>query len=350
MNFIYPVRIHGKGSGLCNQILNLLSCCVRAKLYGINILILQKFLCDINDMNKLVPISDILDIDKMNKEFNKQGLYLFDASKLKLSVNSIKIDENEVLEKYIYHFIKDTQFEISKKFIFEDYKDKKYNIKIIINLNNYNFNFNSYLENGIINKEINIDINHDKNNYQDGEIWKEEYTKIFEEFLNYIYFQDYFYLHTHNWLEKNNLKNTEFNTLHLRIENDAIEHWCIQNNMNKKKYKRALVDKYKMMIDKYYDKKIPILLLTYDKNNEVVDYLNKNKYKILFREKNKEEGREINAIYDFLLGESTSGLYTGSLCSSFTQMIFFRNFRKFKDIVVFFLSDILKEEIPRNKK
>ncbi len=346
MNFIYPIKSQNIDSGLCNQIQFILGGMVKAREEGLNILLMEKFLCDINNHDMVVPFSEIFDMEKMNEILNKKyQIYIFDASKMNLNLQSIKIDDNEVLYDILKDIVIDSKLYISKEYIFEKYKDRNYVINIYLKIDDKTFNLYTNLKNGKIEKELKIDLNYNNIEFEVGSIWNKENTKLFEELTNYIYFQKKFYIVVEEWLEKNNLKNKIYNTLHLRIEDDAIEHWSKQNNMDKKTYKEELIKKYKYLIKKYFDNKIPLVLLTYDLNNEVIDYLKKKKYKIYFRDKKKEDGREINALYDFLIGEKTEGIYMGSLCSSFTQILFFR--RMFKNIVVFFLSKIKDEELKR---
>ena len=118
MSFIYPVKIQRKDSGLCNQIQFFLGALVKAKIEGINILLIQKFLCDINNHNFILPFSDIFDIEKMNKILNeKHQIYLFDAAKIYLNIISIKINDTEVLYEYVNDLVKDKFFYISKNYI-----------------------------------------------------------------------------------------------------------------------------------------------------------------------------------------------------------------------------------------
>ncbi len=349
MNFIYPVKIQNIDSGLCNQIQFILGGLVKAKYDNINILLMEKFLCDINDHKFVLPFGDVFDLNKMNELLKKNdNIYMFDSSNINLNLLSIKIDDNEVLYDYVNDLVKNTTLLISKDYIFEKYRDKNYNINILLKINDYQFNLCSILINGKIKQELKIELNYNNIEFEKGYIWNEENTKKFEEYTKIICFKEKYYEVVNNWLENNNLKNKKYNTLHLRIEDDAIEHWSKQNNMDNKTYKKELIIKYKYLIDKYLDNKTPLVLLTYSLNNEVIDYLKKKKFKIYFREKIKEDGREINALYDFLIGESTSGIFMGSLCSSFTQILFFR--KMFKNIVVFFLSDLKKEELKRLEK
>jgi hypothetical protein len=350
MSFVYPVQIINKNSGLCNQIQSLLGGLTYALNNNIQILFIEKFLCDYNNENSKTSFSEIFDTKKMNESLNKEyGIYIFDSIKINLRLLSIIIDGKEVLYKYINDFVKDSLFCISKNYLFNEYINDIHNICIKIEINEQKFDLFTNIKNGKIEKEICIELNYDKINFYEGDIWTTTNHNNFINFINHIHFTQEFYKNTNIWLTNNQLNNNIFNTIHLRVEDDAINHWSVNNNMKPEVFKKELIKKNIYLIKKYFNKDIPIVILSYDTNNEVIDYLVNNNYKILYRNKKKEEGREINAIYDLILGKKTSGIYIGPISSSFTQIIFFSNINNIdkNDFVFYFINKIDKDEIIR---
>jgi hypothetical protein len=79
------------------------------------------------------------------------------------------------------------------------------------------------------------------------------------------------------------------------------------------------------MIRKEVPQNEPLLILSYDTNNPVIDFLKQHNYTFFFLEKNKEFGREINGIIDILVSQKCNGKFFGVSASTFSQTVFVRN-------------------------
>jgi len=130
----------------------------------------------------------------------------------------------------------------------------------------------------------------------------------FKEFTKYIKFNQKYYE-----LAQNTISNlgTTFNTIHLRTEEDAINHWSKQNRMTTDQFKTSLEEIYIEKIGLHFTKSIPILLLTSDTNSPIVNYLKDQGYTYYITDK-VLKGREVNAIVDLILGSQTTNHFIGN--------------------------------------
>jgi hypothetical protein len=120
-------------------------------------------------------------------------------------------------------------------------------------------------------------------------------------------------------------KTNKIHVAHLRIEEDAVQHWAKDNHMYPELFRSLLYRKYIDMIRKEVPQNEPLLILTYDTNNPVIDFLKQHNYTFFFLEKNKEFGREINGIIDILVSQKCNGKFFGVSASTFSQTVFVRN-------------------------
>jgi hypothetical protein len=165
----------------------------------------------------------------------------------------------------------------------------KYNIKLIdayeINHNNSNVKFN-YRFNWI------------SNSVKDA----------FQEFTKYIRFNKKYCDLASNAIS---VLGPIFNTIHIRTEDDAINHWSKQNSMTKEEFKCNLESIYINHINLHFDKSVPVLVLTYDTNSVIIKYLADNGYIYKCLDK-LLEGREHNAIVDLICASYTKGIFIGN--------------------------------------
>lgn len=121
---------------------------------------------------------------------------------------------------------------------------------------------------------------------------------------------------------KNIPPDTRINVLHLRLENDGIQHWSKMNKMSPDIFSSNLINKYTNLIETYFDKNDVIIILSYDLNNKVIEYLKSNNYNFIFREKNKKkQEREIDAIIDLLIGRKCNNVFIGAGGSTFSHIL-----------------------------
>lgn len=124
----------------------------------------------------------------------------------------------------------------------------------------------------------------------------------FEEFTQYIRFQKRFYDLANSFIKT---IGTSYNCVHLRVEDDVVDHIVSYYNKNKEDVINQLHTIYVESITKNMSTDLPLVILCGDKNNSVIQYLRNNNYKLLQCEK-LLEGRELNAIVDLIIGASTT--------------------------------------------
>lgn len=147
-------------------------------------------------------------------------------------------------------------------------------------------------------------------------------TKEGNDILNNLYFQPKLVSNPMKFLneKKNYFDISQLQIVHLRIEDDAILHWSSQNKMKRGEFFHKLCEKYTHLIEKHINKEDPILFLTGNIDNPVINYIKKHKYKYLYFTKTSKF-REINAIMDLILGKMCSKVFIGAGGSTFSDMI-----------------------------
>jgi hypothetical protein len=127
-----------------------------------------------------------------------------------------------------------------------------------------------------------------------------------------------------NVVDNTEESNKKINVIHLRLEDDAIDHWSKQNNMNQQVFKRLLTVKYIELISNTIQKEDITLILTGDTNNEVVQFMNENEYNIMFIDKKfsgNQPGRELNAVVDLIIGRYCNNVFIGCDGSTFSELL-----------------------------
>jgi len=300
MNQIFYLKLDGEiKSGLTNQIYSLCSSILYCRDENKKIIWIQPMVKDINTMDK-INISEVFDLEVMNEKiYPEYGILLLDCMKLNMKVISISRREEdreewEELEMDEYLDINRKRFGISKDRI----HDKKCIYKICYKMSGYDIidyvktelcEDNRYR---LLNDyELCWDIN-----------WIQFYmmtrwrTKIngedFDKLLSIIEFRDDFYRDVYQYLYKNELYNKKYHLIHLRLEDDAIEHWRIQDIFAENvidgviskheytydEYKYLVEEKYIELIEKYIESGSVILLSGYCFQNRVYEYLRNHDY------------------------------------------------------------------------
>jgi hypothetical protein len=304
---MYFAGICSSGSGFTNQIFSFITAILHAIIRKDKVVIVDSFLNDYSKHDS-TPISKIFDIEKINIFLKKYNIIVIDRHDIKFEILSFlygtkekNVNITDDLKQYYknnilfidkninFNNIKgDPCFSI-KKNLFFNYKINDYYVEEVyeeVLSSDIIINFNSACGNNFkwinsINKEIFDDI-----------LINIQYNKIFNEKANII-------------LEK--LNNNKINILHLRLEDDAMNHWSRMNNMTKNDFKKYIEDKYIHLIEKYIDKNDNNIILSHSLTNPVIDYLKENNYSYLFSDK-FFEGRELNAIVDLLISKNCNNI------------------------------------------
>jgi hypothetical protein len=144
--------------------------------------------------------------------------------------------------------------------------------------------------------------------------------KMFDEIIKNITFNKKYYDLSNDFFMNNNIElSKKINVLHLRLEDDAIEHWSKYHNMyfqkdwmDKESFKTIVANKYIDAIKNHLSIEDELIVLSYSTSNLVIDYLNTHGYKYYLREKDITMGREINGIIDLLIGSTCNNVFIGN--------------------------------------
>jgi hypothetical protein len=254
-NVLYLQLARESNNGLCNQLLSLVSgilFCIRTKK---ELLIVDKFLTEINT-NSYCSITQVLNLIEINKYLNR------------------------------------------------------YNLNIIDGFNIHSSAFRP------ISWEV-ITLAKKQNNYR--------LMAFINEIYNNIFFSKYLMEYSRKFINENfSDVNKKINVIHVRLEDDAIDHWSKQNNMSSDKFKQLLIVKYIELIKTNIKKEDITLILSGNINNEVVYYMKINEYNIKFIDKkfsNAQHGRELNAVIDLILGKCCNNIFIGCDGSTFSELL-----------------------------
>jgi hypothetical protein len=269
-NAFFLKLVREDNNGLCNQLLSLVSAilfCIRTKK---EILIVDKFLTEINT-NSYCSISQVFNLLEINRYLHKYNIRIVDGFNVNISafrpiswevITLAKKHDNKRLLAFIDEIYSNLYF-------------SKYLMSYALNFINEKVNYNS---DNIVNQSDNNSENAKK----------------------------------------------KINVIHLRMENDAIDHWSKQNNMNQPLFKRLLTVKYIELIKNNIQKEDITLILTGDINNEVVQFMKENEYNIMFVDKkfnDNQNGRELNAVVDLIIGRYCNNVFIGCDGSTFSELL-----------------------------
>ena len=340
MSSIYYLKLCQQHTGLCNQLNSLLSTICYCIMNNKNIIVIDKFLQEIHT-NNYIPISNIFNLKEMNIFLEKYNVQLVDGyftNNLKILNATYGFEDSIINVTHIINksFLKNENLIINKNIninkLFGDpspNKQKQITIDFILDNNKFKL---SFLENMCF-LNNNIDINFKKKIYIMAPDWALiDKTKLIDDIYKIFNFNNNLVLLSDNFINKllNNplsesisgLKYTNnINIIHLRIEQDAIDHWSVVNKLSKHVFYEKIIEIYIYLINKLIMKDDKTIILSYSSENIIIDYLKKNNYNYYYCEKIKNNNRENNAIIDLLNSRHCNNLFIGAGGSTFSHYI-----------------------------
>lgn len=328
-NFNLPCNT---GNGLCNQIFSLVTGIIKCSMEQKSHCIIDSFNCCIEKGN-IIEISKIINLDQTTININKikglENIKLFDRADFKIELIDARygIDEfNNINVKTRFDFTFDEIIDNMNQFFGNDpypgikkYLYAKYmiNDKIFITRFDENsFKFTELFNNNYILNDLFI-------NKRDDFSWYNRFNKdLFSLILKNIRFTDGFY-EIIDKIKENHQITDKLNVIHFRLEQDAINHWSVQNNMDKQNFQQILCDKYEALINNHIERNDKIYVLSaqedyiiekFSNNHELVYTSLKTKNEYLM-EYYGSTGRELCGIIDLLIGINCSKLFIG--CHSY---------------------------------
>ena len=162
--------------------------------------------------------------------------------------------------------------------------------------------------------------------------------------LSNLKFTSKFYDNADEILKKNKITAEPCNVIHLRLENDAIEHWSKQNGLSPEEFKKILEIKYIKNIEKFINKNYITIVVASEYDNNVIKYLRDNGYLYLTTEKSFKE-RELNAIVDLIITQRCDRVILGFFESSFVFTAMMRITKTPKTQKIYFFCQVNNEKV-----
>ena len=326
-------------SGLTNQLFSLVNSVILALSTGDKVVCIDHFSTDFRKTNHHANITNILNIKKINNFLHsKYGIIIIDKNEpcnLKMNYiaygsghqyrvvnNPIDIvshnntDNNDNNNNNSYNYPVYIQKGTDLNSVFGDpcFNTPK-RLKLNYTVGDYTIE-EVYSEN--LNKHIVIDIkNADYVNMPS--FWINSYDRnMFEDIMQNIEFNDHFIDQSRDIVSafdfdivKKYGSCDKINVIHLRVEDDAIEHWSKMNKLSETDFKNFIESKYISMIKRYIAITDFTIILTDSKQNSVFNFLKQQNYKFATVEKRYED-RELNAIIDLLVSSACNSTFIGN--------------------------------------
>ena len=287
---------------LCNQLYFIANALTNAISLHKEIFIINSFYTDIETHDNC-PVSFILDLYKTNLFLDKYNIKIIDTYNLTFKIVNIEFGNkstvditNKIMNLQNKDLLKNKLFHISKDINLLELKevplqsvnngDKLY---IKYEISGYMFTHEYPTKNGFLIDDIHMNMNSKflkYDNYEDNNNVDKNIV-IFNDILQNIQFHPK-YIYRSQTIKKINNYSDKINVIHLRTEIDAIEHWSKMNNVSPDVFKRKLEDKYIYIIQKYIQPSDLLLILSYEPENNIIQFLKQNKYNIYINKKYNE--------------------------------------------------------------
>lgn len=317
MNSIYYTKIGNSGSGFTNQMFTFITSIILSKNTKKSVIICDNFYNDYLNHTS-TPISEILDMEGLNVFLKKYKITVFDKNNIDFKIQRVEYGKNDkkidITNNIVEYFFDPDMcvLHIPKMFDLNKIKgDPNPGVKkdLIIQYTINNIEFNEINSEGFV-SDINFDLKNVKYSYLFR--WINAFDrKMFEDILKNIVFHKKFI----DFAEDNkNISsvNGKINIFHLRLEDDAVNHWSKQNKMEESIFKTMIENKYISVIQNHVDKSDINIILSASENNGVIDFLKKNGYRTISPHKYFTNGRELNAIVDLLISKKCENVFIGA--------------------------------------
>jgi hypothetical protein len=302
------------GTGLCNQLFFIISAIIIAHQKKMGIVCFDNFLLEPMTDKKLC-VGKVIDLEQLNQSCQKYNVSLCEKNDMVFKLCQVLFGNEEnyldITEIIKEKFVSNNQLLIPAGTILNDLAGdpcpgvlKTLRIEFLFNGKKYIEIHPEYLWNS-----IDIAYFHSFQNWHDVDINTHD-PKMFNEILQHIQFHPKYQIYIDNVLKIPSDK--KINVIHIRLENDMTGHMAKENKMDLETYRSSLESVYIQGIQQYFSKEDLILVLSFDFDNKVVEYLKKEGYSYFTTPKNFFNGREQHAIVDLLIGEMCTGTFIGN--------------------------------------
>jgi hypothetical protein len=333
-----------KKVGFCNQLYAIAGTCCYSLTNNIRIVFISRYLKEIGT-DEYCNIGEIIDIQKTNQNLSSYNIHLVDGYNF-----------NFKIEKVIYGNNNNCNIDITSEFTCA--KNKKLFIPANTNINMYkgdpyeHFKRQYFIDikgarslvitysiDGVLFQQIfevlpngllinNIDINYENLEFIETKMFCNDGSDIFRTFVRTIVFNDNIIGQSSKFIQSHIHPHQKVNAIHLRIEDDAIQHWGKESKFTDLVLYKKLVElRYIDIIKRLVSKDDLTILLASDYNNGVIDFMRDNNYNYTVTPKFSPY-RDISAIIDMHIGQHCNNLCLGIWESSYSYAMFFRIFNK----------------------
>jgi hypothetical protein len=301
---MFHLKITQPQSGFTNQIFALISGLIKAFKEGCKIVVVDEFLDDIRTTTK-TPISQVIDLPRLNEFLKQYNMRVYDRTCTTLKVMTVRFgaldsftDLTDVLVKSEHKLF------VHQSTVFNEVKGdpcprvyKKVLVKFTLNDDAFEAVYNEKLSDPI---DVQLD-----GPYVSESGWINGFNdSMFDKILTNIPYQSLFN-------SDESATTRKVNVIHLRLEEDGIEHWSKMNRMAPEAFKSYLELKYIDIITKNLDKNDEFLILTNSFSNVVIDFLRGNGCTLNFVQK-RFDAREKDAIVDLLAARKCNNVFVGN--------------------------------------
>jgi len=312
----------------------------------VNLLFIGRFMKHINT-ETYCNIGDIIDLNETNRYLKQYNICLVDYYNFTFNIESatygtkdicvnVKDNVRQCLQNNIFKIEKTVNLNdmygnpheiCKKKYGFEINKN---NIKLTIGYSFNNIKF--YVVYDTLNGYLKNDIIYDCQNpvFYPSRIHN-DLTIFSQSFLHNITFNKDFTQKAKQYMDTiinlNYYEQNKINCIHMRLEDDAVEHWAKENKLPPGQFKTIVENMYIEKIKTSIQKNEKTVILTYDYNNKVIEFLRENNYDFYLPPK-MDSCREIAAVYDMEIGRYCNNVYILVYDSSFSYTLLFRMNRR----------------------
>lgn len=307
---IRGIRIHDVYTGFCNQWIQFFHGVIQCICDDVDVAVVDDFKTDLYS-HETCPIGQVLDMGRFcTHVFRNYGVMVVGRHELDMGIEKVLYGTMtsylDLTEQFRETFLKDHHLYVPRDaplntLQFDPAVNKRKSIRITYRITHNTTMVKSYTE-----EDRQIDCHFTEISYVRYAHWPQQIVWM-ESLLHHCRFQTPFY-RTITSLDDYPL----VHVVHVRLEYDAIRHWARENHMAEEPFYNLLAEKYLQAIEQHMEGGV-VLVLSYNRDNRVVDGLEEKKRPYVFLEKDSTKGREWNAVRDMAIAEKYgNGVFVGN--------------------------------------
>ena len=356
-------KCHIHNCGLCNQLFSLVNGIIKGYNRGCNVFVVDSFGFCV-EKGTICRASEIFNYELMSEKMSNilgREIYFIDRTDIKLRVLSAKyglygvktVDVTDILSNKIGHNVLKFQGNLNDIFGVDPLPNVVKNLYIEYDIGN------KIIKESFPEQCVNID--YDTKSIDDmfrteksSWAWYNRYNvTLFNELCQCITFHPKLVKIVDLIRDELNMNAENYDVVHLRVEDDALDWWHKINHLDKDIFKHKLFEKYRGIINEYCGNNICLLTNATSDINELFPqatftYIPKEKKEKLSAEILGFKGREINAIIDLMIGSDCKGIFVG--CHNYhlsrgSTLSYILGLKQHKYKIMIDLDNIIADEI-----